>query len=105
ACNVGSASDEMAMIGVVAAHGVEFFYEHVRRNTARSEFDVDQITVLPRLDVHYSYAGSEGPGKTDAKAVIVATTGLSPGERVYYEALQKREGVIATTFSSGDHVA
>jgi L-asparaginase type II len=103
--NGGFAADEMGMIGVVAAHGVEFFYEPVRRHTARSEFDIDQMTALPRVDVHYSYAGSEGPGKTDAKAVIVATTGFSPGERSYYEALQKRGVVIATTFPSGDHVA
>src|SRR5437016_304412 len=60
--------------------------------------------VISARDVHYSYAGSEGPGRTDAKAVIVATTGFSPGERAYYDALQKRGVVIATTFPSGDHV-
>jgi L-asparaginase len=102
--NGGFSADEMGMIGVVAAHGVEFFYEPVRRHTSRSEFDLDNVTVLPRVDVNYSYAGSEGSGRTDAKAVIVATTGFSPGERAYYEGLQKRGVVIATTFPSGDHV-
>lgn len=102
--NGGFSADEMGMIGVVATHGVEFFYEPVRRHTAKSEFDLEQVTVLPRVDVHYSYAGSEGSGRTEARAVIVATTGFSPGERVYYEGLQKRGVIIATTFPSGDHV-
>ena len=102
--NGGFSADEMGMIGVVATQGVEFFYEPVRRHTVRAEFDVDQITSLPRVDVNYSYAGSEGSGRTDAKAIIVATTGFTPGERNYYEALQKKGVVIATTFPSGDHV-
>ncbi len=102
--NGGFSADEMGMIGVVATHGVEFFYEPVRRHTAKSEFDLEQVTVLPMVDVHYSYAGSEGSGRTEARAVIVATTGFSPGERVYYEGLQKRGIIIATTFPSGDHV-
>jgi L-asparaginase len=100
----GFAADEMGMIGVVATHGVEFFYQPTRRHTARSEFNLEQVTVLPRVDVNYSYAGAEGAGRTDAKAVIVATTGFSPGERIYYERLQKQGVVVATTFPSGDHV-
>jgi L-asparaginase len=36
--------------------------------------------------------------------VIVATTGFTPGERAYYEGLQKKGIIIATTFPSGDHV-
>lgn len=102
--NGGFSADEMGMIGVVAMHGVEFFYEPTRKHTARSEFNIEQVTALPRVDVHYSYAGSEGQGRTEAKAVIVATTGFSPGERVYYEGLQKRGVIVATTFPSGDHV-
>lgn len=102
--NGGFSADEMGIIGVVATHGVEFFYEPVRRHTAKSEFDVEQVTMLPRVDVHYSYAGSEGSGKTEARAVIVATTGFTPGERAYYEALQKKGVIVATTFPSGDHV-
>jgi L-asparaginase len=102
--NGGFSADEMGMIGVVATHGVEFFYEPVRRHTANAEFDVEQLTALPRVDVHYSYAGSEGAGRTDARAIIVATTGFSPGERAYYENLQKKGVIVATTFPSGDHV-
>ena len=42
---------------------------------------------------------------TRGLAVIVATTGFNPAERIYYEGLQKRGVIIATTFPSGDNVA
>jgi L-asparaginase len=101
----GFSADEMGMLGVVAAHGPEFFYAPTRRHTIRSDFDIRSVTSLPRVDVQYSYAGAEGGGKTDARAVIVATTGLNPAERLYYEGLQKRGVIVATTFPSGDQVA
>ncbi|HYR86903.1 MAG TPA: asparaginase [Terriglobia bacterium] len=101
----GFSADEMGMIGVVANHGPEFFYAPTRRHTFMSEFDVRNVVALPRVDVHYSYAGADGAGKTEAKAVIVATTGFNPAERGYYEGLQKRGVIIATTFPSGDNVA
>ena len=100
----GFGADEMGMIGVVATHGVEFFYMPTRKHTFMSEFDIRDITALPKVDIYYSYAGSEGGGKTDSKAVIVATTGFGPAERLYYEGLQKRGIIVAQTFPSGDHV-
>ena len=100
----GFSAREMGIIGVVARHGVEFFYAPTRRHTTASEFDVREITALPRVDIQYSYAGSDGAGKNDAKAIIVATTGLSGAERVYYETLQRKGIIVATTFPSGDQV-
>ena len=101
----GFSGREMGNLGIVAQHGVEFFYAPTRRHTAESEFDVRDITTFPRVDIQYSYAGSDGGGKTDAKAIVVATTGLSGAERNYYEALQRRGVIVATTFPSGDQVA
>jgi L-asparaginase len=103
--NGGFAAAEMGVLGVVATHGPEFFYSPTRRHTTTSEFDLRGITELPRVDVQYSYAGSEGGIKTDSKAIIVATTGFAPPERAYYENLQRRGIIIAATFPSGDHVA
>src|SRR5205823_7073625 len=54
--------------------------------------------------IQYSYAGADGAGITDAKAIVVATTGLSGAERAYYEALQRKGVIIAMTFPSGDQV-
>jgi L-asparaginase len=100
----GFSAPEMGVMGVVARHGVEYFYAPTRRHTTNSEFDVRDLTTLPRVDIQYSYAGAEGGGKTEAKAIIVATTGLSPAERSYYDGLQRRGLVIASTFPSGDEV-
>jgi L-asparaginase type II len=80
----GFSAEEMGVIGIVARHGVEFFYSPTRRHTSLSEFDVCDLTTLPRVDIQYSYAGADGGGKTDAKAIIVATTGLGATERAYY---------------------
>jgi L-asparaginase type II len=99
----GFVPDEMGMLGIVAAQGPEFFYSPVRRHTSSSEFDVDSITALPRVDIQYSYAGGSG-GSKDARAIIVATTGFTPNERTYYSGLQRRGIVVATTFPSGDQV-
>jgi len=101
----GFSAEEMGVIGIVARHGVEFFYEPTRRHTANSEFDIKDVMVLPRVDIQYSYAGSDGGGRTDAKAIIVATTGMAATERAYYDSLQRKGVIIATTFPSGDQVA
>ena len=100
----GFSAQEMGIIGIVARHGVEFFYSPARRHSLSSEFDVRELMTLPRVDIQYSYAGAEGAGKTDAKAIIVVTTALDPAERTYYDALMRRGVVVATTFPSGDQV-
>ena len=101
----GFAAREMGTLGIVARHGVEFFYSPTRRHTNASEFEIRDLTSLPRVDIQYSYAGSDGAARTDAKAIIVATTGLGGTERTYYENLQRKGVIIATTFPSGDQVA
>jgi L-asparaginase len=102
----GFDAGEMGMLGVVAAHGVEFFYTPSRRHTAKSEFDLGSLQELPTVDVHYSYAGSSGGAVSEGvKGIVIATTGLTPGERSYYESLQRRGVIIAATFPSGENVA
>ena len=102
--NGGFSAREMGMIGVVARQGVEFFYSPTRRHTSSTEFDVSQITTLPRVDIQYSYAGADGAGMTEAKGIIVAATGFSGAERAYYEGLQRKGVIIAMTFPSGEQV-
>jgi L-asparaginase len=100
----GFSAPEMGVLGIVARHGVEFFYSPSRRHSANSEFDIRDITALPRVDIQYSYAGSEGGGRSDAKGIIVATTALNGAERAYYDGLIRHGVVVATTFPSGDQV-
>jgi L-asparaginase len=101
----GFSAPEMGIIGIVARLGVEFFYSPARRHTTNSEFDVHDLTSLPRVDIQYSYAGSEGGGRTEAKGIIVATTALNGAEHTYYEGLMRHGVVVAQTFPSGDQVA
>jgi L-asparaginase len=97
---------EMGMLGVVAAHGVEFFYSPTRRHTYRSEFDISGVMELPFVDIRYSYAGSDGLGSNEGvRGIVVATTGFTPAERTYYESLQRRGIIIAATFPSGENVS
>jgi L-asparaginase len=101
----GFDAGEMGMLGVVAAHGVEYFYAPTRRHTYRSEFDLSGVMELPFVDIHYSYAGSDGLGSIEGvKGIVVATTGFTPPERTYYESLQRRGITIALTFPSGANV-
>jgi L-asparaginase type II len=100
----GFNDNEMGTLGIVAPHGVEFFYTPTRKHTVNSEFDVSAIRVLPRVDVQYLYAGAEPPLKTEARGIVVATTALSPSERSSYDTLQKAGVVVATTFPSGAQV-
>jgi L-asparaginase len=104
----GFAGGEMGTLGIIAPHGVEFFYAPARRHTAQSEFTIDRLTELPRVDIHYSYAGSNemagAPPQAGVKGIVVATTGLTPGERLHYEGLASRGVIVATTFPSGDEL-
>jgi L-asparaginase len=101
----GFSAPEMGVIGIVARHGVEYFYTPARRHSSASEFDIRDVTSLPRVDIQYSYAGSEGGGRTEAKGVIVVTTALNGTERAYYDGLMRHGVVVATTFPSGDQVS
>jgi L-asparaginase len=101
----GFDTGEMGMLGVVATHGVEFFYAPTRRHTYRSEFDISGVMELPFVDIRYSYAGSDGLGSTEGvRGIVVATTGFTPSERNYYESLQRRGIIVASTFPSGENV-
>ncbi len=96
---------EMGILGTVATEGVEFFYQPVRKHTASTDFDVAALKVLPRVGISYSYGGAQGVSDPEARAVIVATTGLAPEEGQYYESLRKKGVIVATTFPSGGQVA
>jgi L-asparaginase type II len=100
----GFSAVEMGMLGIVAAQGVQFFYTPARKHTSMSEFDVDSIKALPAVEIRYSYAGSDGGPRTEAKGIVVVTTGFTPSERTFYETQQKRGVIVATTFPSGDQV-
>ena len=48
------------ILGVVDADRVVFYRSVVKRNTAKSEFDIATVTRLPRVDVIMTYQGADG---------------------------------------------
>src|SRR5262245_60678247 len=44
---------EMGLLGIVATHGVEFFYAPARRHTLHTEFDLSVVNELPVVDIRY----------------------------------------------------
>ena len=107
----GFDTGEMGMLGVVANRGPELYYAPAKKHTHTSDFDVSATTVLPRVGITYSFAGSDGETNgADAASVkdagiVVATTGFTPAEEEYYAALRAKGVVVATTFPSGEQVS
>ncbi len=59
---------------VVAEDGPTFFYAPAKKHTVNSDFDVSKISSLPKVEISYSYAGTDGIVDERAKGVIVTTT-------------------------------
>jgi L-asparaginase len=62
------------LAGLVNAGRLHFYAPPVRRHTAASEFSLDGITALPRVEIVYAHAGM-GRGLIDA-AVVAGARGL-----------------------------
>jgi len=108
------ASRTFGALGVVDADRVVFRRAAEGRHTARSEFDVDQITALPRVDVFLVYQGAPGDlmkAAIDlgAKGLVLATAGAgatsgTQGEGVAY-ARDKGVPVVVTTRTGSGRIA
>jgi L-asparaginase len=72
---------DLGPIGFADADGsVVFYHASERRHTLRSEFDIRQLTQLPRVDVVVSYAGADGAlidaaVAAGARGIVSAGTG------------------------------
>lgn len=77
-------SPEVGMLGEVGADGrIEIYRSPRRAHTVASEFDVEGLEDLPRVDITYSYAGADGTAidafvAAGARAIVVAT--MAPGK-------------------------
>ncbi|HET7697933.1 MAG TPA: asparaginase [Vicinamibacterales bacterium] len=102
------------VLGVVDDDRVAFYRKVEKRHTAQSEFDVQDMTSLPRVDVILTYQGAPGDlikAAVDhgAKGIVMATAGAgatsgTQGEGIRY-ALEKGVFVVTTTRAGSGRIA
>jgi len=70
-------------LGQVDGDAVLYYRKPERLHTADSEFSVADIENMPRVDIAYSHAGSDGTAINafaDAGAKGIVLAGFAPGE-------------------------
>lgn len=102
------------LLGVVDADRVVFYRRVEKKHTARSEFDVNTIAALPRVDVILTYQGASGDlikaaADQGAKGIVIATAGAgatsgTQGEGISY-ALGKGVFVVRTARAGSGRIA
>jgi len=102
------------LLGVVDADRVVFYRKVEKRHTAQSEFDVQGVTSLPRVDVIMTYQGAPGDlikAAVDqgAKGIVIASAGAgatsgTQGDGIRY-ALEKGVFVVTTARAGSGRIA
>ena len=102
------------VLGVADQDRVVYYRKPVKRHSASSEFDVEAITALPRVDVIMTYQGAPGDliraaVDAGAKGIVVAGAGAgatsgTQGEAIRY-ALDKGVFVVSSTRTGSGRVA
>ena len=104
----------VGVLGVVDADRVIYYRDVVRRRGADSEFDVDAIAALPRVDVLLVYQGASGDliraaVDAGAKGIVIAVAGAGATSGTQDEgleyALKKGCVVVMSTRTGGGRVA
>ena len=75
-------SPDFGALGHVDGDGVQIYRRSARRHAPATEFLIDEKTVLPRVDIVYSYGGADGTiveALVAAKARGIVSAGLAPG--------------------------
>jgi L-asparaginase len=77
-----------------ADHQVIFYRVPTRKHTVQSDFDVDGLEALPRVDIAYSYAGADGLvvralTRAGVDGIVAAGTGSGNGPPDFQKALEE----------------
>lgn len=102
-------SRDFGLLGHIDGDGVYFYRAPLRRHTLQSAFDIAEIAELPRVDIVYSYAGSDGVAVdafVAAGARGLVSAGLPPGltaplERVSVEKAAQAGVLIVQSSRAG----
>jgi len=94
------------LIGTVAYGEVEFYRGGVGRNTVNSEFSLDGVTTLPRVDIIMAYENMDGAlidaaAAAGAKGLVIAGVGNGNMTESAVKALaaQSKKGIVSVRSS------
>ena len=96
-------SRDLGPLGFADADGkVIYYHQPERRHTIHTEFDVQALQALPRVDIVLSYVGADGAmieaaANAGAKAIVSAATGAgrpTPAEDAAFDKIYKEKGIL-----------
>jgi L-asparaginase len=104
---------DFGVLGSVDGEHVRYYRRTERRNAPDTEFDIAQLEALPRVDISYSYAGSDGAAiraftSAGAKGIVLAAFApgmVTPGERDAVEAAVGAGVTVVASTRAGSGVA
>jgi L-asparaginase len=87
---------DFGVLGHADGDAVTFYRQPVRRRAPDTEFDMSELTSIPRVDIAYSYAGADGTAirafvAAGAKGIVSA--GFAPGYSAPGEAEALKQAV------------
>ncbi len=92
-------------IGLVGSNGPEYLYRPTRPHTHRSDFRVTEDTVLPAVDMVFSYSGGLGPTYAEPPpGVVVTTTNMTCAEQLALQVLARAGTAVVTAFPTGENL-
>jgi len=96
-------SRDLGPLGFADADGrVVYYHQPLRKHTIHTEFDVREMTSLPRVDIVLSYVNADGlmieaAAKAGAKGVVSAATGAgrpTPAQDAAFDRAYKESGMV-----------
>ena len=104
---------DFGVLGQVDGEHVRYYRRTERRSAPDTEFDISKLDALPRVDISYSYAGSDGAAirafvAAGAKGVVIAcfAPGMTtPGEETAIAEARAQGVTVVLSTRAGSGVA
>jgi L-asparaginase len=96
-------SRDLGPLGFADADGrIIYYHQPQRKHTVDTEFDVQRLPALPRVDVVLSYVGADGAtieavANAGAKGIVSAGTGAgrpTPAEDAVFDKVHREKGLL-----------
>ncbi len=96
-------SRDLGPLGFADADGrVIYYHQPLRKHTTQTEFDIEQITSLPRVDIVLSYVNADhvmidAVVRAGAQGIVSAATGAgrpTPAQDAAYDRVYKESGTL-----------